>query len=200
MTWLAGIPFAAQLAVVAVVLVADAGLLLGILVPSGALLGAVAAQVSGEPAHLALTIGVAAAASILGGCFGYWRGASSERPFAHARLRRIQQRVGRRLARCPEVAAAVGQCFAGARTLTPRLAARAGVPLRRLLLGVVPAALVWAGVICTGSAVLAEIAEFAATITALSPAAYAFAGVVIAGVAAAASLLWRRSVPPLPVA
>lgn len=190
MTPLTGIPFAAQLAVVAALLIVDAGLLFGILVPSGALLGAVAAQASGEPALLALTIGVAAAASILGGCFGYWRarrGESSEPRFA--RLSRIQRRVGRRLARCPEAAAAVGQCFAGARTLTPRLAARAGVPLRRLLLGAVPAALVWAAAICTGGAVLVETAQ--AVLDALDPATFVLACVVIAGLV----LSWPRPSP-----
>jgi len=46
-----------------------------------------------------------------------------------------------------------------ARTITPRLAARAGVPLIRVLAGTVPAALVWVTGLVTGGALLTAAAD-----------------------------------------
>jgi membrane-associated protein len=49
-------------------------------------------------------------------------------------------------------AAATAQFIVGARTLAPRLAASAGVPLATMLRGTVPAALVWSSaLVATGA-------------------------------------------------
>ena len=74
-------------------------------------------------------------------------------------MTRIADLAGQRLSRSPTTAAAIGQFVAGARTITPRLAAKAGVPLIRVLAGTVPAALVWVTGLVTGGALLTAAAD-----------------------------------------
>lgn len=171
MDWLTSIPFAVQLAVVALLLVVDSGLLAGMLVPSGTVLAVVAASASDSPGLLAVTAAVAAAASVAGACLGFCHSrhrTAFPHPkdrvgrFLHRRLAVATATATRRLRQAPVLAAAAGQCVAGARCVTPRLAAQTGIPLRRMLAGTIPAAVLWATTITSGGAVTGAAISFVA--------------------------------------
>ncbi|MGY1742583.1 MULTISPECIES: hypothetical protein [unclassified Blastococcus] len=152
---------AAAVAVVALVLVAEAGLLVGVVLPAGSLvLGlGVLAGAGAVPGPLAATS--AAAGTVLGAALGHR--AARRRPVRRRPLLRLPAPV-RRLAdratapwrgavgRRPVRAAAAAQFVAGARTLAPRLAAAEGVPVATMLRGTVPAAVAWAGGLVAGGA------------------------------------------------
>ncbi|WP_222193048.1 DedA family protein [Modestobacter italicus] len=148
-TWAADVPAVLAALLVAVVLIAEAGLLIGLALPSTSLvlgLGVLAGAGTLPPPVAALS---AAAATVLGAALGHRTGGGPGTIGARlpARLAAVGDRlltpwveaVGRR----PVRAAATAQFVGGARTLAPRAAAQAGVPLATMLRGTVPAALVW---------------------------------------------------------
>jgi membrane protein DedA with SNARE-associated domain len=152
---------------VVVLLTAEAGLLIGVLLPSSSLvlgLGALAGAGAVPPSVAALS---AAGATVLGAALGH-RTATQGGGGAllstdgiigrllPARIRAVGDRlsapwvdaVGHR----PVRAAAAAQFIAGARTLAPRIAAQAGVPLPIMLRGTAPAALLWSSsLVATGA-------------------------------------------------
>ncbi|GAB4083349.1 hypothetical protein GCU67_19755 [Modestobacter muralis] len=154
-------------AVVAVLLVLESGLLVGVVLPAGSLvlgLGAMAGT-GALPAPLAAA-GVTAA-TVLGAVFGHRRsgggatgrsmpvGAALSRWLPDRATRRIQESTttwGRAVGRRPVRAAATAQFIVGARTLAPRLAGSAGVPLATMLRGTFPAALIWSSALITTGA------------------------------------------------
>lgn len=153
------------LVVAALVLVAESGLLVGVVLPGisvniglGVLAGTGAVPAVGAAA-------AAVASSVAGPSVGYWRarlaGVGMLRDDARIPLpaRRILRIAGSR----PATAVAVGQWFAVARTLVPRLAGHTlGYP--RFALVSVPVAVAWAAVtfalgrlLVAGSAVAARL-------------------------------------------
>ena len=172
MTWLTDLPVAGQLAIAVLLLIAEAGLLIGIVLPSAATLVILGLQVGAGTLPLVPIVALAAAASVTGGYLGHRLarrrhqpdGRSPVRESGNAILRRLRgrvdaigDRVGDRISRHPILAAAGGQFFAGARTAVPRLAARAGVPAAKVLWGTIPAAVVWAGAMIGGGAMLSAV-------------------------------------------
>ena len=168
MTWLTDLPVAGQLAIAVLLLIAEAGLLIGIVLPSAATLVILGFQVGAGTLPLVPIVALAAAASVTGVYLGHRLarrrrqpdGRSPARESGNAILRRLRGRVdaiGDRVSRHPTLAAAGGQFFAGARTAVPRLAARAGVPAAKVLLGTIPAAVVWAGAMIGGGAMLSAV-------------------------------------------
>jgi len=157
----------AAIVLVAVVLVAEAGLLIGVLLPAGSLvlgLGVLAGTDAVPGTLVALSV---AGATVLGAVLGHrlaLRQSDGALPSAASMVsRRLpapagrlvermtapwQEAVGRR----PVLAAATAQFVPGARTLAPRLAASGGVPVATMLRGTVPAALVWAGALVASGA------------------------------------------------
>ena len=150
----------AAVALVAVVLVAEAGLLVGVLLPAGSLvLGLGVLAGTGAVPGTLVTLSVAVA-TVLGAALGHrlaLRQSDGALPSAtHVVSPRLPAPAGRLVERMtapwreavgrrPVLAAATAQFVAGARTLAPRLAATGGVPVATMLRGTVPAAFVWAG-------------------------------------------------------
>jgi len=172
MTWLTNLPVAGQLAIAVLLLIAEAGLLIGIVLPSAATLVILGMQVGAGTLPLVPIVALAATASVTGGYLGHRLARRRHQPDdrspvrenSNALLRRLRgrvdaigDRVGDRVSRHPTLAAAGGQFFAGARTATPRLAARAGVPAAKVLWGTIPAAVVWAGAMIGGGAMLSAV-------------------------------------------
>jgi membrane-associated protein len=200
MIWPTDLPVVGQLTIAVLLLVADAGLLIGVVVPSAAGLVALGTQVGAGTLPLIPTVALAAAASATGGYLGHRLARRRHQPgrspeSGNRVLRRLRGRVdaigdrlGDRVSRHPILAAAGGQFFAGVRTATPRLAARAGVPAATILFGIIPAAVVWATAMIGGGAMFS-----AAIATAL-----AIAGNLLVGppllliIAAAGYLLYRH--------
>jgi membrane-associated protein len=164
---LVGICALAAPATVALVLVAEAGLLIGIVLPAGSLvlgLGVLAGVGVVSLPLVALTVAVA---TVLGAALGH----RAVRRASGGELLVVGGVLGRRLpgratrlidrtatpcreaiGRRPVRAAATAQFIVGARTLAPRLAASAGVPLATMLRGTAPAALVWSSALVTTGA------------------------------------------------
>jgi membrane-associated protein len=164
---LVGLCASAALAAVALVLVLEAGVLIGIVLPAGSLvlgLGVLAGLGVVSLPLVALTV---AAATVLGAALGHRtarRRSGDELLVTGGVLgRRLPGPVTRLINRTttpwradvrrrPVRAAATAQFVVGARTLAPRLAASAGVPLATMLRGTAPAALVWSsGLVATGA-------------------------------------------------
>lgn len=151
-------PAVATTLLAVVLLTAEAGLLIGVVLPSSSLvvgLGALAGAGTMAPSVAALS---AAAATVLGAALGHRTAARSgggacppddgiTGRLLPAGVRALGNRVSApwvdAVGRRPVRAAAAAQFFAVARTLAPRMAARAGVPLPVMLRGTMPAALVW---------------------------------------------------------
>lgn len=131
-------PAALVLAVAAVVLALESGVVVGVLLPGSTLLVALGvwSAASGTPA--VLPIAVAAAASVLGALAGWRRGRGRRGTSGHGRLRaRVDPAVRRtrdwlatRGTGGVVLVLAVAHWAAGTRTLTPRVAGGAGVPFR----------------------------------------------------------------------
>ncbi|MGY1717350.1 hypothetical protein ACI78R_23035 [Geodermatophilus sp. SYSU D01106] len=152
---------------VAVLLTAEAGLLVGVVIPASSLvlgLGVLAGAGALPPAAAVLT---AAGATVLGAALGHHAaargGPGSLLPTAGplgrllpVRARALAERLTapwvEAVGRGPVRAAAAAQFVAGARTLAPRVAARAGVRPAEMLRGTVPAALVWASCLVSAGA------------------------------------------------
>ena len=153
-------------AMVALVLVAESGLLIGIALPAGSLvlgLGVLAGTGAVPVPLAALSV---AAATMLGAALGHRRArrrSGGQSLAGGVLVRRLPVRATRLIDRTttpwreavgrrPVRAAATAQFVVGARTLAPRLAASAGVPLATMLRGTAPAALVWSSaLVATGA-------------------------------------------------
>jgi membrane-associated protein len=156
--WLGETPAVVGSALVALVLVAESGLMLGVVLPGASLAIGMGVLAGAGLVPLPVAALTVALPTVLGAALGH-RAASrhgegsllraggvASRVFPERALRLVDrsaapwaENIGRR----PVRAAAMAQCIAGARTLAPRIAALAGVPLATMLRGTVPAALVW---------------------------------------------------------
>jgi membrane-associated protein len=156
--WLGAVPVYAVPAVVAFVLVAESGLLIGIFLPAASLVLGLGVLAGSGFVPLPVAALVVACATIAGTTLGHRtaaRSGSGSLLPTGGRLGRLLPERAREtvdrstvawagaLGRRPVRVAAMSQFVAGARTLAPRVAARAGVPLPVMLHGTVPAALVW---------------------------------------------------------
>jgi membrane-associated protein len=144
---LAGLPTPLVLLVVAVVLVAESGLIVGIVLPGATMaLGLGLLSRLNEAGFLTAALTVAGA-SLLGSQFAFLTARRRE-PAGFGLLRRRAQplltRASSLLSRRPTTGAAMGRFVGGVRTVVPVVAARAGVPYARFAAGDVPAALGWA--------------------------------------------------------
>lgn len=190
-TWAADVPAVLATLLVVVLLVAEAGLLIGLVLPSSSLVLGLGMLAGAGTLPVSVAALSAAAATVLGAALGHRTGGGPVGALLPARLAAVAQRlftpwvdaVGRR----PVRAAAAAQFVGGARTLAPRAAAQAGVPLSTMLRGTVPAALVWAT-----SLVLAG--SLAASVVPLVQDASVVLGVPVV-VAATVVLLHRRRRP-----
>ncbi|MEV0973242.1 DedA family protein [Microtetraspora glauca] len=159
-----------------VLLVAEAGLLVGVALPGTSVLVAL-----GYFAHLGVVplgaaVGVAAAAAVTGTQISYmWGrrrvGAASFHRFAPGRWDRPRELLGRHGRR----AVVAGQWFGSARTLTPRLAGWAGMPYRTFVTASLPTACAWATTLVTLSYHVAPeiVQRFTAHLAVAGPAAVA---------------------------
>lgn len=144
---LAGLPAPLVLLVVAVVLIAESGLIVGIVLPGATMaLGLGLLSRLNEAGFLTAVLTVAGA-SLLGSQFAFLTARRRE-PAGFGLLRRRAQplltRASSLLSRRPTIGAAAGRFVGGVRTVVPVVAARAGVPYARFAAGDVPAALGWA--------------------------------------------------------
>ncbi|MFC4946384.1 hypothetical protein [Pseudonocardia sp. GCM10023141] len=188
--FLGALPLELALAVAALAVVAEAALLIGVVLP-----GASAALVTGALATagvlpLPAAMAAVAAGALLGGQLAYLVGRHGRGTAAAvARLQAAGGRRGRaaravlgRPPGCREVAAA--QWLVGARTLVPRLAGAGGLGYRRFTTVQVPGALVWgAGLVAVGAAAGAAYRQAGALVTGIG------VGVLIVG---ATVLIVRR--------
>jgi membrane-associated protein len=145
---LSGIPDSLVLAVMAVILLAESGLLVGVFLPGATLVLAVGFLVRHGVVDVGPAIVTGAVASALGCQVGYLRGRGPDRWLGRQVAARLgQDRVRRVLSsldRRAELTIAVCQCFGVVRTLVPRLAGRAGVSRMRFAVFNVPMAFAWA--------------------------------------------------------
>jgi membrane-associated protein len=168
MDWLTALPACTVPVAVALVLAAESGLLIGLLLPGSSLVIGVGVLAGAGLVSMPAAALTAAAATVVGAAIGHRR-ATRESPDAllptggrigrslRGQVRRLAERSAspwaEAVARRPLRIAAVAQFAAGARTLAPRIAARAGVPLPTMLRGTVPAALLWSwGLVALGAA------------------------------------------------
>ena len=200
---LVGMCAVVMLAAVAVVLVLEAGLLIGLVLPAGSLVLGLGALAGVGAVSLPLVAVTVASATVLGAALGHHgaRPRSDGTRSAGSSLgRRLPLRAGRlidriatpwtdAIGRRPVRAAATAQFVAGARTLAPRLAASAGVPLATMLRGTAPAALVWSSALVTSGA-------FAGAALPLVRDLLTVAGIPLALAAAVCLLVRRRRVRP----
>jgi membrane-associated protein len=154
-------------AMVALVLVAESSLLIGIALPAGSLVLGLGVLAGAGAVPLPLAALSVATATMLGAALGHHtaRRRSGGESLAPGGVlgRRLPGRATRlidrtatpwreAIGRRPVRAAATAQFVVGARTLAPRLAASAGVPLATMLRGTAPAALVWSTALVTTGA------------------------------------------------
>jgi membrane-associated protein len=175
--WMGSVPALAALLLVALVLLAEAGLLIGVVLPAASLVLGLGVLAGAGLLPLWAAAATAASATVVGAALGH-RAAARDgaghllpaggllrrllpaggllRRLLPARAVRVVDRsaagwaevIGRR----PVRAAATAQFVAGARTLAPRLAGMTRVPLRTVLRGTVPAALVWSSALVAAGA------------------------------------------------
>jgi membrane-associated protein len=143
----ADVPVPLVLLVAAIMLVAESGLFIGVVLPGATVplsLGVLSQLGSVGFVSAVLTV---AAASLLGSQLSYLA-ARRRPPAGFGMLSRWAEPLVRRastlLARRPAAGAAAGRMIGGVRTVVPIVAARAGVRNARLAAGDVPAALLWA--------------------------------------------------------
>ncbi|EQD82300.1 membrane-associated protein [Saccharopolyspora erythraea NRRL 2338] len=145
---LSAVPAQLLLAVVAVELMAESGLLVGVFLPGSPLVLALGFLAGQGVVEVWAAIPTVAAASALGGQHGFLRGRRRGGPLEQRVTARLGERRARRLDAAlegrAEVAVAVAQCFGVVRTLVPRLAARSGLSHARFTACNVPMAVVWA--------------------------------------------------------
>lgn len=164
-SWMGEAPVVATL-LVASVLAAEAGLLIGVFLPSSSLVLGLGVLTGGDVVAMSVAVLSASTATVLGASLGH-RAATRSREGAPPAAGRIigllpprvraggdrlliplADAVGRR----PVRAAAAAQFIAGARTLAPRVTAQANVPLAVMLRGTMPAALLWSSLLVSTGA------------------------------------------------
>lgn len=165
---LAALPDGTLLAVAGVVLIAESGALIGVLLPGASLLVAlgVAAQLNLVP--LAAALGTALLATVAGAHTRFRR----TRPLsAVAKSRMAKDPVGDlglrftdRFAGRPRLLVMVGHCVGGVRTLIPKFAARQGIPYSTFALANVLAAAIWVGSFVLAGYLLADRADQVSTV------------------------------------
>lgn len=167
MGWIAELPPSVVPMIVGLALVAESGLLVGVVLPGASLvigLGVLTGTGLVPMPTAALTVAVA---TVLGAALGHRAALQSGSGLLLATNGRLGRRLPERarnlinrsaspwadvIGRRPVHAAATAQFIAGARTLAPRIAARTGVPLFTMLRGTVPAALLWSwGLVLAGA-------------------------------------------------
>jgi membrane-associated protein len=202
-TWIGDVPTAVVPALVAVLLFAESGLLIGVVMPAASLVLGLGVLAGAGSIPVPVAALVAATSTVAGAAVGHLTatryGARSLVPESGVLRRLLPARaasvadrlsapwvesVGRR----PVRAAATAQFVAGGRTLAPRIAAGAGVPLTTMLRGTLPAALVWSSSLVTAGALASAALPFLRT-------ALALAGVPLV-VAATLVLVRRRAARP----
>lgn len=166
--WLGNVPPYAGPAVVALILLAESGLLIGVALPGASLVIGLGVLTGIGALPFPVAVAAVACATVLGAAFGHRNarrgGAGRLLPAGGLLGRLLPQRAGDVVERYvapwadaighrPVRAAAIAQFVAGARTLAPRIAAHTGVPLGTMLLGTLPAALVWSSGLVTAGAV-----------------------------------------------
>ncbi len=191
----------AAIAVVALVLVAEAGLLVGVVLPAGSLVLGLGVLAGTGAVSVPLTALSVTVATVLGAALGHRLslhrsdgglptagGVVSRRLPAPARrlIDRTTAPWREAIGRRPVWAAATAQFVVGARTLAPRLAATAGVPVATMLRGTAPAALVWSSALVTSGA-------FAGAALPLVRDVVTAAGILLVGVSGGWLLLLRRA-------
>ncbi|TQN42493.1 membrane protein DedA with SNARE-associated domain [Blastococcus colisei] len=168
MSWLAALPACTVPVAVALVLAAESGLLIGLVLPGSSLVIGTGVLAGAGLVSMPVAALTAAAATVGGAALGHRR-ATRQSPDAllptggrisrllPGRVRCLVERSAspwaEAVARRPVRMAAAAQFATGSRTLAPRIAARAGVPLPTMLRGTLPAALLWSwGLVALGAA------------------------------------------------
>ncbi|WP_448619090.1 hypothetical protein [Geodermatophilus sp. URMC 65] len=168
MDWLSTLPACTVPAVVAVVLVAESGLLIGLVLTGSSLVVGVGVLAGAGLVPVPVAALTVAAATVGGAVLGH-RCAARAGPgtllptggplgrllpgWARDLADRSAGPWSDAVARRPVRMAGMSQLVTGSRTLAPRIAARSGVPLSTMLRGTVPAALLWSwGLVAAGTA------------------------------------------------
>jgi undecaprenyl-diphosphatase len=133
---LGGLPPALVYLVVGVLVTAETALVAGLVLPAATALVAMGLLANAGIVPLAPALAVAVVSALLGGNLAF-RSGTMKRGRGWDRAERLFAKHGGR-------AIFLGQWVVGARTLMPRLAARAGVPRRRFAAWHTPAAILWA--------------------------------------------------------
>ncbi|WP_060575111.1 MULTISPECIES: DedA family protein [unclassified Pseudonocardia] len=173
------------LLVAALVLVAEAGLLVGVVLPGISVTVGLGVLAGTGTVPLPAAAVAAVTASVAGPSLGYWRARrAGVRPLHDdARVPPPARRVLRLAESRPAVAVAVGQWFAVARTLVPRLAGHV-LAYPRFLLVSVPVAAAWSSATFTLGTLLAAGSEAAARIVSVQEiVAWALLGLLVAAAA-----------------
>ena len=168
MDWLSSLPVCTVPVVVALVLVAESGLLVGLVLPGSSLVIGVGVLAGAGLVPMPVAALTVATATVAGAALGHRRAARAGSgtllptggPLGQLLPARMRELVDRSagpwsdaIARRPVRVAGMSQLLTGSRTLAPRIAAQAGVPLPTMLRGTVPAALLWSwGLVGAGTA------------------------------------------------
>ena len=208
---LAGLPAAGVLAVAALVLALESGVLVGLFLPGSSLLLALGFLAGNGVVSAWAVALVGGAASALGCQFGFWRARRHRLldPESGGDLldppnrveRRLIDRAGRdrvrrvlaALDRRAGPAVAVCQFLSVVRTLMPRLAGRAGVSRRRFASANAPMAFAWAALVSTLGLLAGEAYERVEAAVGLAGPPVLVAAAVVAWVVV--KLRRRRSAP-----
>ncbi|GAA3438802.1 DedA family protein [Kutzneria kofuensis] len=143
LTWLRGLPQPLVLLAGGMLVMADSGLLIGLLLPGTSAVLALGVLARLGVVHPALAGVTAALAAVAGTQLAYVRSLGSEFPVPH-RFQGARERAAALVGRLGLPAVCLGQWLGPIRTLTPRLAARAGIPYRRFASVSVPTSAAWA--------------------------------------------------------
>ncbi|MGW5647080.1 DedA family protein [Saccharopolyspora sp. NPDC003752] len=133
---LAGVPPILLLTGACLVLIVEAGFLVGLVLPGTSVLFAAGLCARHGIVPLGPTMLVVATGAVLGAQLGYLRGRQSGVP-PRMPVPILVRRLGL-------AAVAGGQWLSGARVLTPRLAASTGMPYRRFAVASIPSTTLWA--------------------------------------------------------
>jgi len=143
LTWLRGLPQPLILVAAGALILADSGLLIGLILPGTSALLALGALTRFGVLNPALVGATAVVAAIAGTQLAYVRSLGGEFPVPQ-RFQAARERAAELVGRIGLPAVCFGQWLGPVRTLTPRLAARAGIPYRRFASVSVPTSAVWA--------------------------------------------------------
>ncbi|WP_211766805.1 DedA family protein [Kutzneria sp. CA-103260] len=142
LTWLRGLPQPFLLLAAGSLIVADSGLLIGLVLPGTSALLALGVLARLDVVNLVVAGVVAAVAAVAGPQLAYLRSLGGDFPVPQ-RFLAARERAAALVGRLGLPAVCCGQWLGPIRTLTPRLAARAGIPYRRFVSVSVPTATVW---------------------------------------------------------